>query len=149
MLSLIFIDRVANYRGYDTDGNPIKGKFAEWFEEIYQEYISKAAFKELDKFPVNEVHNGYFAQDKKGKWKDTKETLASLNSLDSADTFNLIMKDKEKLLGLDNPLRFIFSHSALREGLGQPQCVSDLHTERNKVGHEETSGNWTWSALGC
>ncbi len=120
VLSLIFIDRVANYRGYDTDGNPIKGKFAEWFEEIYQEYISKAAFKELDKFPVNEVHNGYFAQDKKGKWKDTKETLASLNSLDSADTFNLIMKDKEKLLGLDNPLRFIFSHSALREGWDNP-----------------------------
>lgn len=120
VLSLIFIDRVANYRGYDTDGNPIKGKFAEWFEEIYQEYISKAAFKELDKFPVNEVHNGYFSQDKKGKWKDTKETLASLNSLDSADTFNLIMKDKEKLLGLDNPLRFIFSHSALREGWDNP-----------------------------
>lgn len=120
VLSLIFIDRVANYRGYDSDGNPIKGKFAEWFEEIYQEYISKAAFKELDKFPVNEVHNGYFAQDKKGKWKDTKETLASLNSLDSADTFNLIMKDKEKLLGLDNPLRFIFSHSALREGWDNP-----------------------------
>ncbi len=120
VLSLIFIDRVANYRGYDSDGNPIKGKFAEWFEEIYQEYISKAAFKELDKFPVNEVHNGYFSQDKKGKWKDTKETLASLNSLDSADTFNLIMKDKEKLLGLNNPLRFIFSHSALREGWDNP-----------------------------
>jgi type III restriction enzyme len=66
------------------------------------------------------VHNGYFSQDKKGKWKDTKETLASLNSLDSADTFNLIMKDKEKLLGLDNPLRFIFSHSALREGWDNP-----------------------------
>ena len=74
----------------------------------------------MDKFPVNDVHNGYFAQDKKGKWKDTKETSASLNSQDAADTFNLIMKDKEKLLGLDNSLRFIFSHSALREGWDNP-----------------------------
>ena len=120
VLSLFFIDKVANYRGYDADGNPVKGKFAEWFEEIYQEYVSKPAFEELDKFPINEVHNGYFAQDKKGNWKDTRETLASVNSLDAADTFNLIMKDKEKLLGLANPLRFIFSHSALREGWDNP-----------------------------
>ena len=120
VLSLFFIDKVANYRSYDADGNPMKGKFATWFEEIYHEYVSKPAFKELDRFPVNEVHNGYFAQDRKGKWKDTRETLASMNSLDSADTFNLIMKDKEKLLGLANPLRFIFSHSALREGWDNP-----------------------------
>ena len=120
VLSLFFIDKVANYRSYDTDGNAIKGKFALWFEEVYTEYISKGAFKELDKFPVNDVHNGYFSQDKKGKWKDTKETTASMNSLDAADTFNLIMKDKEKLLGLDNSLRFIFSHSALREGWDNP-----------------------------
>lgn len=120
VLSLFFIDKVANYRQYDGAGNPIHGKFAEWFEKIYQEYISKPAFKELDKFPINEIHNGYFSQDKKGKWKDTKETSASLNSQDAADTFNLIMKDKEKLLGLNNPLRFIFSHSALREGWDNP-----------------------------
>ena len=120
VLSLFFIDRVANYRKYDGAGNPIQGKFAKWFEEIYQEYISKPAFKELDRFPINEIHNGYFSQDKKGKWKDTKETSASLNSQDSADTFNLIMKDKEKLLNLDNSLRFIFSHSALREGWDNP-----------------------------
>ena len=120
VLSLFFIDKVANYRKYDGAGNPIQGKFAEWFEEIYKEYISKPAFKELDKFPVSDVHNGYFAQDKKGKWKDTNETSASLNSQDSADTFNLIMKDKEKLLNIDNSLRFIFSHSALREGWDNP-----------------------------
>ena len=120
VLSLFFIDKVANYRKYDADGNPIKGKFAQWFEEIYQEYISKPAFRELDQFSVNDLHNGYFAQDRKGKWKDTRETLASLNSLDAADTFSLIMKDKEKLLSLDNPLRFIFSHSALREGWDNP-----------------------------
>ncbi|OQY01823.1 MAG: DEAD/DEAH box helicase [Desulfobacteraceae bacterium 4572_130] len=120
ILSLFFIDKVANYRGYNEVGSPIQGKFAKWFEEIYQEYISKPAFKELDKFLINEVHNGYFSQDKKGKWKDTKETSASLNSKNSADTFNLIMKDKEKLLNIDNPLRFIFSHSALREGWDNP-----------------------------
>lgn len=120
VLSLFFIDKVANYRQYDASGNPIQGKFAKWFEEIYQELISKPAFKDLDRFPVSQVHNGYFSHDKKGKWKDTKETSASLNSQDSADTFNLIMKDKEKLLGLDNSLRFIFSHSALREGWDNP-----------------------------
>lgn len=115
VLSLFFIDKVANYRQYDSAGNPVKGKFAEWFEEIYQEYISKPAFKELDKFTVAETHNGYFSQDNKGKLKDTSgETKAD------DDTYSLIMKDKEKLLGLDNSLRFIFSHSALREGWDNP-----------------------------
>ncbi|NQV36731.1 MAG: DEAD/DEAH box helicase family protein [Candidatus Marinimicrobia bacterium] len=120
VLSLFFIDKVSNYRKYDDAGNPILGKFAQWFEEIYLEMVAKSTFKELDNFPVEQVHNGYFSQDKKGKWKDTKETSASLNSQDSADTFNLIMKDKERLLELKNPLRFIFSHSALREGWDNP-----------------------------
>ena len=115
VLSLFFIDKVANYRNYDSAGIAAKGKFAVWFEEIYQEYISKPAFKELDKFSVEATHNGYFSQDSKGKVKDTSgETKADDN------TYNLIMKDKEKLLGLDNSLRFIFSHSALREGWDNP-----------------------------
>jgi type III restriction enzyme len=115
VLSLFFIDKVANYRTYDSTANEVKGKFAEWFEEIYQQYISKSAFKELDKFPVEETHNGYFSQDKKGVFKDTSgETKAD------DDTYSLIMKDKEKLLGLENSLRFIFSHSALREGWDNP-----------------------------
>ena len=115
VLSLFLIDKVVNYRSYDAVGNPVKGKFAEWFEEIYQEYISKPAFKELDKFPVEETHNGYFSADKKGAFKDTSgETKAD------DDTYSLIMRDKEKLLGLDNSLRFIFSHSALREGWDNP-----------------------------
>jgi len=120
VLSLFFIDRVANYRQYDGAGNPTQGKFAQWFEEIYQEYILKSAFSELDQFPVATVHNGYFAQDKKGKWKDTRDSESSVNSQDSADTFNLIMRDKEELLNIDNSLRFIFSHSALREGWDNP-----------------------------
>lgn len=115
VLSLFFIDKVANYRSYDESGNTIQGKFAEWFEEIYKEYISKPSFKELDRFSVEETHNGYFSQDKKGKFKDTSgETKAD------DDTYNLIMKDKEELLNIDNSLRFIFSHSALREGWDNP-----------------------------
>lgn len=115
VLSLFFIDKVVNYRSYDIAGNTVKGKFAEWFEEIYQEYVSKPVFKELDKFPVEETHKGYFSQDNKGKVKDTSgETKAD------DDTYSLIMKDKEKLLGLDNSLRFIFSHSALRVGWDNP-----------------------------
>lgn len=115
VLSLFFIDKVANYRHYDSAGNQHKGKFADWFEEIYKEYISKPAFKELDRFSVDEVHNGYFSQDKKGKFKDTSgETKAD------DDTYSLIMKDKEKLLDIDISLRFIFSHSALREGWDNP-----------------------------
>jgi type III restriction enzyme len=115
VLSLFFIDKVSNYRQYDAQGNPIKGKFAEWFEEIYTEYISKPTFSALNKFPTDETHNGYFSQDNKGKVKDTSgETKAD------DDTYSLIMKDKEKLLGIDNSLRFIFSHSALREGWDNP-----------------------------
>ena len=115
VLSLFFIDKVANYRSYDSIGNPIKGKFAIWFEELYNEYIAKPGFKKLDLFPIEETHNGYFSQDGKGKIKDTKgDTKAD------DDTYSLIMKDKEKLLNLDNSLRFIFSHSALREGWDNP-----------------------------
>ncbi|WP_037320388.1 DEAD/DEAH box helicase family protein [Salegentibacter sp. Hel_I_6] len=115
VLSLFFINKVANYRKYDANGNQLLGKFAQWFEEIYQEYITKPAFKDLDLFSVSEVHNGYFSQDRKGKLKDTSgETKAD------DDTYSLIMKDKEKLLNLDNPLQFIFSHSALREGWDNP-----------------------------
>ena len=115
VLSLFFIDKVANYRQYDAAGNPQPGKFARWFEEIYQELISKPAFKGLVKSAVSEVHNGYFSKDRKGRLKDTSgETKAD------DDTYNLIMKDKEKLLDINNPLRFIFSHSALREGWDNP-----------------------------
>lgn len=115
VLSLFFIDKVANYRKYDESGNPVKGKFAVWFEEIYNELIAKSVYKSLAGYDINEVHNGYFSTDNKGKMKDTSgETQAD----DS--TYNLIMKEKEKLLDIENPLRFIFSHSALREGWDNP-----------------------------
>ena len=115
VLSLFFIDRVANYRDYDSEGKPVKGKFAKWFEEIYREISSKSAYKNLNPFDAEEVHNGYFSADKKGKWKDTKG-----NTQADDDTFKLIMKNKERLLDIKEPLRFIFSHSALREGWDSP-----------------------------
>jgi type III restriction enzyme len=115
VLSLFFIDRVANYRDYDSNSNSVKGKFAKWFEEIYTEMSSKSAYKDLIPFDVKEVHNGYFSADRNGKWKDTKE-----NSNADDDTFKLIMKNKEQLLDTNEPLRFIFSHSALREGWDNP-----------------------------
>ena len=111
VLSLIFIDRVANYRSYDSDGNPFKGKFSRWFEEAYREVAGKPAYKDLIPFDAEGVHNGYFSQDKKGKWKDTRG-----NTQADDDTFKLIMKNKERLLDINEPLQFIFSHSALREG---------------------------------
>jgi type III restriction enzyme len=120
VLSLFFIDKVANYRDYDKDGNPIKGKYALMFEEEYKKLIQKpkynTLFKEIDiDIDVDKIHNGYFAQDKKGKLKDTKG-----NTQADTDIYSLIMKDKEKLLSFHEPLRFIFSHSALREGWDNP-----------------------------
>jgi len=115
VLSLIFIDKVKNYREYDSDGNPVKGKFAQWFEEIYQKEISKPIYKGLITYPVDDIHNGYFSQDNKGRVKDT----GGETQLDD-DTYKLIMQDKEKLLDVNVPLRFIFSHSALREGWDNP-----------------------------
>lgn len=117
VLSLFFIDRVANYRNYDSNGYQRKGKFAEWFEEAYREISGKETYKGLLPFEMDEVHNGYFSQDKKGIWKDTQEKT---KSQDDDDTFKLIMKNKEQLLDINEPLRFIFSHSALREGWDSP-----------------------------
>jgi type III restriction enzyme len=128
VLSLFFIDRVANYRAYDEDGNQVKGKYAQMFEEEYAAAIKKPKFKilfegaDLDSLPA-EVHNGYFAIDKKkdasgeGKFKESKG-----DGTTQADegAYQLIMKDKERLLSLDTKLKFIFSHSALREGWDNP-----------------------------
>jgi type III restriction enzyme len=119
VLSLFFIDRVANYRGYDESGQPVKGKFAGTFEMVLAELAQEERYRELDwlKLPVGRLHNGYFAQDKKGVFKDSSETRSTQAD---DEVYNLIMKDKERLLSLDEPLRFIFSHSALREGWDSP-----------------------------
>lgn len=107
VLSLFFIDRVANY----ADGS---GKIRRWFEEAYEELSSQPRYAGLDFPPVSEVHGGYFSQDRHGP----KDTSGRTKADD--DTYALIMKDKERLLDPDVPLRFIFSHSALREGWDNP-----------------------------
>lgn len=120
VLSLFFIDRVANYRYYDENGNPQKGIYAKLFEKHYNELIKhpkyNTLFKDIDlDTAAVDVHNGYFSIDKKGVLKDTNGT-----TLADEDAYNLIMKDKERLLSFDTKLRFIFSHSALREGWDNP-----------------------------
>ena len=126
VLSLFFIDKVANYRQYDEDGNPIKGLYAEIFEEEYEKVIKKPKYntlrEKIERIPVDEVHNGYFSIDRAGKVKDTRESKKGKirANKDDESTFNLIMKDKEKLLSFDSNLKFIFSHSALREGWDNP-----------------------------
>ena len=128
VLSLFFIDRVSNYRQYDEDKNPINGKFADWFEEEYLT-ISKRSkyntlFNNIKNFNdnVKTIHNGYFSTDKKGIVKDSSLNVKGelKGNKDDEDTFSLIMKDKEKLLSFKSPLRFIFSHSALKEGWDNP-----------------------------
>lgn len=115
VLSLFFIDRVANYRIYNDDGTISLGKIGQWFEEAYAELTAKPIYKGLIPFDVAQVHNGYFSQDKQGRAKDTRG-----NTADDDDTYSLIMRDKERLLDQSEPLRFIFSHSALREGWDNP-----------------------------
>ena len=115
VLSLFFIDRVVNYRIYNEDGTTSLGKIGRWFEEAFRELTAKPIYKGLFPFDVAEVHNGYFSQDKGGQAKDTRG-----NSAADEDTYNLIMRDKESLLDPNVALRFIFSHSALREGWDNP-----------------------------
>ncbi|UGQ46655.1 restriction endonuclease [Massilia endophytica] len=122
VLSLFFIDKVANYRTFDEEGNRVAGKFEVWFEEAFNKYTSMSKYRGLIPHAANEVHDGYFSGDKKGKgakaktvWVDTSGTVAKDDS-----TYQLIMKEKERLLGADEPLQFIFSHSALREGWDNP-----------------------------
>lgn len=115
VLSLFFIDRVANYRGVDSEGNPTLGPIGQWFEEAYGDLASKPRYATLNLPPVSLAHGGYFSVDNKQRPKDTKGESAA-----DVETYDLIMRDKERLLSADEPLRFIFSHSALREGWDNP-----------------------------
>ena len=126
VLSLFFVDRVANYAGPD-------GKFRKWFVELYGEISKNPRYAILKPLPVEKVHNGYFAEDK-GKAKDSTEGR-STKADDEA--YNLIMRDKERLLTMSEPLRFIFSHSALREGWDNPNVfqictLREISTERER-----------------
>lgn len=121
VLSLFFIDKVVNYREYTANGAK-KGKFAKWFEEAYAKVASKPKYAGvMEGLSASEVHDGYFAADKSGQWKDSRDTKGEGGRTKDDDTaYSLIMKDKEKLLDTGEPLRFIFSHSALREGWDNP-----------------------------
>ncbi|WP_120404269.1 type III restriction-modification system endonuclease [Halobacteriovorax sp. BALOs_7] len=140
ILSLFFIDKVANYRSYDKDGNVLPGKFSIIFEEEFKAFAKKPRFKSLfnpKEVSVSELHDGYFATDKKNRVKDTKG-----NTQADEDAYNLIMKEKEKLLSFESKLKFIFSHSALREGWDNPNVfqictlneTSSVMKKRQEIG---------------
>ena len=141
VLSLFFIDVVERYRSYAADGTQIKGKYAVMFEEEYRKAAAKpkyrTLFNDVDlESDATDVHNGYFSIDKKGTWTDTAEN--NQNNRENAErAYNLIMKDKEKLLSFESKLKFIFSHSALREGWDNPNvfqicALREMSTERER-----------------
>lgn len=129
VLSLFFVDQVKNYRIYHDDGTTGLGKIGRWFEEAYKQFSERPIYKGVIPFEASQVHNGYFSQDKNGKAKDTRG-----DTKDDEDTYSLIMRDKERLLDPVEPLRFIFSHTALREGWDNPN-VFQICTLR-EVGSE-------------
>lgn len=152
VLSLFFIDEVANYRQYDAAGNPVNGKYATMFEEEYEDIVGtlqvgigeESYLRYLDSISAAQTHAGYFSVDKKGKMVNSKLKRKETSS-DDVDAYDLIMKNKELLLDRDpkrSPVRFIFSHSALREGWDNPnvfqictlkQSSSDIR-KRQEVG---------------
>ncbi len=134
VLSLFFIDRVANYRDYDEGGKPVQGKFAKAFEETFAELVKEERYKDLEwlRHPIEKLHDGYFAQDKKGILKDTNGSTQADDEI-----YNKIMRNKEQLLSNEEPLRFIFSHSALKEGWDNPNVfqicnLREMSTERER-----------------
>lgn len=130
VLSLFFIDEVAHYKMYDEAGNPQNGVYAQMFEEEYQNIIGNMQrelgddeyMKYLEAIPADKTYAGYFSIDKKGHMINSKVKRKETTS-DDIDAYDLIMKNKELLLDRDpkrSPVRFIFSHSALREGWDNP-----------------------------
>lgn len=139
VLSLFFVDRVANYRDYDDAGQPVAGKFAEAFEDELAALAAEEKYRSLPWLsePIDRLHNGYFAHDRKGVLKDTRG-----NTQADDEVYNLIMKEKERLLSIDEPLRFIFSHSALREGWDNPNVfqICTLNETRSAMKKRQEIG---------
>jgi type III restriction enzyme len=139
VLSLFFIDAVERYRQYDDQGNAVKGPYALIFEEEYRRlagHPDNAAFVGATSAPIEDRHNGYFSIDRRGGWTNTEENNQA-NRESAERAYNLIMKDKERLLDFATPLSFIFSHSALREGWDNPNIfqictLRDVRTERER-----------------
>jgi len=144
VLSLFFVDAVDKYRQYDDEGNPVKGEYACIFEEEYRRLANhpdyQTLFKEVDLTrAAEEVHNGYFSIDRKKVGGRVVEVMRDTRGDTKADddTYSLIMRDKEKLLSFETPLKFIFSHSALKEGWDNPNvfqicALREMGTERER-----------------
>ena len=145
-LSLFFIDEVANYKGYDEQGEVVKGDLWKIFEEEYSYYLNEhlSLFEDdyqryLRRFPSSEVHNGYFSIDKKGHAINSTIARGEDTSNDIS-AYDLILKNKERLLSFEEPTRFIFSHSALREGWDNPnvfQICTLRHANSNTAKRQE------------
>lgn len=126
VLSLFFIDEVAKYRRYDEDGNEVNSEYGVIFEQEYKDILNEyltmfhTPYEQyLRNIEVQQTHAGYFSIDKKGRKVDSATKRGSEES-DDISAYDLILKDKERLLSFSNPVRFIFSHSALREGWDNP-----------------------------
>lgn len=147
-LSLFFIDEVAKYRQYDENGNEVLGEYGKIFEQEYisvlNDYVTllDTPYQRYLKFicsDVTKVHTGYFSIDKKGHAIDSKLKRGSEFS-DDISAYDLILKNKERLLSFDEPTRFIFSHSALREGWDNPnvfQICTLKHSDSNTAKRQE------------
>lgn len=125
-LSLFFVDEVAKYKSYDAEGHEVKEIFAKIFEEEYTNILNERLSlfdsdyqQYLRRFNVGDIHRGYFSIDKKGRSVDS-EVKRGKDISDDISAYDLILKNKERLLSFDEPTRFIFSHSALREGWDNP-----------------------------
>lgn len=146
-LSLFFIDEVAKYRQYDETGEEVAGEYARMFEEEYNSVVSEyirldgdeAYMKYLREIGTSDTHNGYFSIDKKGHLIDGKAKGKEKFS-DDISAYDLILKNKERLLSFQEPIRFIFSHSALREGWDNPnvfQLCTLKHSESTTLKRQE------------
>ncbi|ENU44423.1 hypothetical protein F985_00844 [Acinetobacter seifertii] len=159
VLSLFFIDEVAKYRQYDDDNNPVDGEYTQIFKEQYQYVLNEVLDLNLENDPyqdylksidVDKTHNGYFSIDKKSKkltdpaLKKVKdeESGVSVQQADDIDAYDLILKDKERLLSFEEPTRFIFSHSALREGWDNPNVfvICTLKHSDNTISRRQEVG---------
>ena len=148
VLSLFFIDEVAKYRRYDESGeNP--GEYAQIFEEEYNQHLNEVLTLEdtpynryLKGIQASKTHNGYFSIDKKTKHLVDPETGKKSTETDDVDAYDLILKDKERLLSLAEPVRFIFSHSALREGWDNPNVfvICTLKHSDNTISRRQEVG---------
>lgn len=147
VLSLFFIDEVSKYRIYDENNNPANSEYAEIFEEEYKKAIAEQGlFDEeynayIGSHSGREIHKGYFSIDKNGRIVNSKEKKGEEGS-DDESAYDLIMKNKKRLLSLSEPTRFIFSHSALREGWDNPNVfqICTLKHSQSTMGKRQEIG---------